>query len=333
MRDNPQVTPIARTAIGLGALLGGLLLPGAAFGHGADAPWPVFPWYLLAWRFEPIVAGGVAVAALAYLAAVGRVNARHPLNRLPIWRSAAFLAGLMVIVLALVSPIEAYEGSLFWVHMLQHMLLQLVAAPLLLLGAPVTLALRVARPRVRRGILAILQSRPVHVISHPIAAWLLFAIVNWGWHFSPLYDQALENRALHDLQHATFLAAALLFWWPVVAADPGRRRLPHPVRLLYVFLAMPQNSFLGVALMSAVAPLYPHYVSNLRAWGPTPLADQQLGGVLMWVGGDLAFLVAMVVVVAAWMRYEDRRTARLDARLDADAAATTEATRRVAQGE
>jgi putative copper resistance protein D len=144
--------------------------------------------------------------------------------------------------------------------------------------------------------------------------------VNWGWHFSVLYDQALENQALHYFQHATFLAAALLFWWPVVGADPSPWRLPHPVRFLYLFLAMPQNSFLGVALMSAPTVLYPHYITNLRGWGLSPLEDQALGGVIMWVVGDLAFIAAMMVVVVLWMRHEDRRTARLDRRLAAERA-------------
>jgi len=96
--------------------------------------------------------------------------------------------------------------------------------------------------------------------------------------------------------------------------------MPYPVRLFYLFLALPQNSFLGVALLSAGTVLYPHYVTNLRTWGPSPLADQQLGGVLMWVAGDIAFLVGMAVVIVAWMRHEERRTARLDERLAAERA-------------
>jgi cytochrome c oxidase assembly factor CtaG len=97
--------------------------------------------------------------------------------------------------------------------------------------------------------------------------------------------------------------------------------MPYPVKLFYLFLALPQNSFLGVSLLSAGTVLYPHYVTNLRTWGPSPLEDQQLGGVLMWVAGDIAFLVGMVVVIVAWMRHEERKTARLDERLAAERAA------------
>jgi putative copper resistance protein D len=294
------------------------VLPGIALAHGDELPAPVLPDVLLAWSLDPIPILGVATAAAAYLWAVRRVAASGSRSPHPAWRTASFLAGLGAILLALSSPIEAYEGVLFSVHMVQHMLLELAAAPLLLLGAPITLTLRVSSARVRRRLLGFLHSGPVAVLSFPLVGWLVFAGVNWGWHFSTLYDEALENVALHYLQHATFLAAALLFWWPVVGADPARWRLPYPVRLFYLFLAMPQNSFLGVALMGAPTVLYPHYLTNLRAWGPTAIADQNLGGILMWVGGDLVFLAAMGAVVAAWVRHEDRRTARLDARLDAE---------------
>jgi putative membrane protein len=292
-------------------------LPSEALAHGGAAPAPSFPGVLLQWRLEPVVLVGLTTAAIVWVILARRVAARHPGHPHPAWRSAAFLAGLAVLALALVSPIEAYEGQLFSVHMLQHMLLELVAAPLLLLGAPATLALRAASVSVRGRLLAVLHSRVVTVLSFPLLAWILFAAVNWGWHFSKLYNDALETPWLHDVQHLTFLGAALLFWWPVVGADPARWRLPHPVRLFYLFLAMPQNSFLGIALMSAPAALYPHYLTNDRTWGPTPAVDQSVGGMLMWVGGDVVFLLAMGLVVAAWVRAEDRRTARADAREDA----------------
>jgi len=303
-----------------GMTMTSILAPGAARAHGDEAPTPSFPGVLLDWRPEPPILAGVLVAAVAWLWMSRRVARRHPLHPPSRWRSAAFFGGLAAIVVALVSPIEAYEGSLFSVHMLQHLILELVAAPLLILAAPITLALRAASPAIRRQLLALLHSRLVAVVSFPLLAWVVFAGVNWGWHFSSLYNQALENPGLHDVEHLSFLIAALLFWWPVVGVDPSRWRLPYAARLFYLFLAMPQNSFLGVALMSAPAVLYSHYRAVERTWGPTPLADQNVGGALMWVGGDLVFLLAMGLVVAAWVRHEDRRTARLDARLDSEAA-------------
>ncbi len=311
-------------------LLAGLLwlaVPAIALAHGASAPAPRFPDVLFAWSFDLLAVSLIAAAAGAYLFAVRRVNAAHPRNPHPRLRTWCWFGGLVAMGLALLSPIEAYEGSLFSVHMVQHMLLQLVAAPLLLAGGPITLALRASSPSVRRGLLSVLQSRVMHALSFPLVAWLLFAATNWGWHFSTLYDQALENTALHYFQHATLLASALLFWWPVIGVDPSPWRLPFPVRLLYLFLAMPQSSFLGIAIMAEPQVLYPHYLTNVRDWGLSPLEDQELGGILMWTVGDLAFLIGMGIVVALWVRQEDRRAARQDRRMTAEQAAAIEAWR------
>lgn len=297
-----------------------LFLPGTAAAHGVEAPAPTFPAVLAEWSFDPLAVIGIVLVAALFLAAVRRVVAAHPRNPHPRWRTALFLGGLAAIAVALLSPIEAYEGQLFSVHMVQHMLLQLVAAPLLLAGAPITLTLRVASPRWRQRLLAVLHSPIIRAVSFPVVAWVFFAATNWGWHYSTLYDDALENQALHYLQHAHFLFAALLFWWPVVGADPSPWRMPHPVRLFYLFLAMPQQSFLGVSLLQATNVLYPHYVTNVRDWGMTPLEDQQIGGMIMWVFGDIAFLAGMAVVLVAWMRHEERRTERIDARLAAERA-------------
>jgi putative membrane protein len=306
----------------LAAAIGWLLLtPTLALAHGADAPAPTFPGVLAQWSFDPLAVIGLLLAGALFLSAARQVKADHPTNPHPRWRTWLFMGGLAAIAVALLSPIEAYEGALFSVHMVQHMLLQLVAAPLLLAGAPITLTLRVASPGVRRRLLAVLHSRVLRALSFPVLAWVFFAATNWGWHYSTLYDDALENVALHYLQHANFLVAALLFWWPVIGADPSPWRLPHPLRLFYLFLAMPQQSFLGVSILQAPTVLYPHYVTNLRGWGMSPLADQQLGAVIMWVVGDMAFLAGMAVVVLVWMRHEERRTARIDARLASERAA------------
>jgi putative membrane protein len=313
-----------RRLLSLLVAAGWLALPPAVLAHGSTLPAPSLPGTLLEWRFDALVVGALAATAAAYLLAVRRVDRLHPTNRHPAHRSWLFVGGVGVLGLALLSPIEAYEGVLFSVHMVQHLLLEMLAAPLLLAGAPITLALRAATPPLRRAMLAVLQSRVMHALAFPVVAWLVFAAVNWGWHFSLFYDRALEDAALHHLQHATFLAAALLFWWPVIGADPSPWRLPHAVRLLYLFLALPQNSFLGVALLSAPTVLFSHYVTNARAWGPTPMDDQALGGVLMWAVGDIAFVAGMTLVVGLWMRHEDRRTARLDARLLAERAARGE---------
>jgi putative copper resistance protein D len=237
----------------------------------------------------------------------------------------SWLLGLLAIVVALDSGIERYDTTLFSVHMVQHLLLTLVAPPLLLYAGPITLLLRASSPETRRRwIMPVLHSRIVRWLSFPVVAWILFAAVMWGSHFSPLFDVALENELVHRLEHALFLAAALLFWWPVVGTDPSPWRMKPGAKVLYVGLQMPQNTFLAVAIAFAATPLYRHYATTVRAWGPTPLEDQQVAGGIMWLGGDVAFLAALIMLIAVWMRQEERRSVGEDRRLEPERAAIRE---------
>jgi cytochrome c oxidase assembly factor CtaG len=312
----PRAARIRVVPVVAGALTLLLVGAGVVLAHGDALPAPTFPGVLLDWSLDPLPLLGCLIAAAAYLWAERQTDRAHAGTPVPRHRRWLFIGGLAAILVALISPIDAYEGQLFSVHMIQHMLLELVAAPLIVMAAPITLALRVASPAGRRWILAVLHSRIVRLVAFPLTTWAIFAAVNWGWHLSSLYEVALENDLVHYLEHVTMLGAGLLFWWPVISPDPMPWRMPHPVRILYLFLALPQNSFLGVVLLSSETVLYNHYLTNVRDWGPTPLADQQLGGTLMWVMGAMVIGIALLGVVWDWMRFEDARTARLDARLD-----------------
>jgi len=312
----------------IGSVIAGALAlvarPGSALAHGEAATAPTFPGVLLEWGFDPLAIALIGAAALIYLRAVREVNAAHPRWPVPRGRTAAFLAGLAAIAVALLSPIDRYETVLLSVHMVQHMLLQLVAAPLLLLAAPVTLALRVAPPGVRGWLLTVLHSRLLRVATHPIVAWTAFVVVNWGWQFSPLYDLAAESTLVHYVQHAVYLGVALLFWWPIVAVDPAPRKLAFPGRVAYVALSIPQNSFLGIILMNVQPSLYPHYWTQLREWGPPFAEDLQIAGAIMWGMGAMVFVLALLLVLAAWMRSEERQTRRREARANERASAEAE---------
>jgi putative copper resistance protein D len=297
-------------------LLAVAALPAAAHGPAPDEP-PTAATLAFGWSLEPLVMLPLLAAAIAWLWAVRRVDAAHPGNPVPRRRTVAFIAGLAAIAIALLSGIERYDTTLFSVHMVQHLLLTLVAAPLIALGAPITLALRTASPRLRRGvILPILHSRVLRVVAFPVVAWVLFAGVMWASHFSPLFDLALENPLVHDAEHALFLGSALLFWWPAVGLDPSPWRLSHPARLAYVFLQMPQNTFLAVVILNAAAPLYAHYATLSLPWAPTPLADQRLAGSIMWLAGDGLFIAAVAAILAGWMRRDERDTAIAERRAD-----------------
>jgi cytochrome c oxidase assembly factor CtaG len=301
-------TAAAVVAVALAAV------PVAAHGPAPTEP-PTPPSLLLGWSFEPLPTLGILVALAWWFWAVRRVDVAHPANPVPRRRSVAFVGGMVALAFALLSGIDRYDTTLFSIHMVQHVLLTLVAAPLIALSAPVTLILRVSSPPTRRRwILPILHSRVVRFLAFPVVAWLLFAGVLWVSHFSPLFDAALEDPLIHDLEHAVYLGAALLFWWPAVALDPAPWRMSHPARALYVFLQMTQNTFLAVVILNAQTVLYPHYATVQRSWGPTPLEDQQIAAAFMWVVGDLIFLVANFAILVGWSRAESRDTARTDRR-------------------
>jgi putative membrane protein len=314
---------IAGLIVALGAL-GVAAAPVLAHGASPTGP-PTIGGILFDWSFEPMVVLALAGAVVVWLALVRRIDRAHPATPVPRRRTVAFLSGLFAIAVALLSGIEAYDTTLFSIHMVQHLLLTLVAAPLIALGAPITTLLRAATPNVRRTVLLpILHSRLLRLLSFPVVSWLVFAGVMWGTHFSPLFDASLEDPLIHDLEHALYLGAGLLFWWPAVGLDPSPWRMPHPVRAMYVFLQMPQNTFLAVTILNSSVALYAHYATLGRAWGPTVLEDQQIAGGLMWLGGDILFLVALAAILAGWMIHEQRQEAVADRRVDAARAAIRE---------
>ena len=296
----------------------GAALAGPAAGSRVPAPTPGR--LLLAWSFNPLVTVGLLAAAVAYLQA-----RRHLVAGGVAWpaqRTGCFLAGIGVLAVALLSPIEAYDTVLFSVHVVQHMLLTMLAAPLLALGAPITLALRVARGRTRRRMVRVLHSPPLRVIGHPLVAWVLFTLTLYALYFSPLFDLTLRQPLVHDAVHLHFLAVGLLFWWPLVGLDPSRWRLPHIARLLFVFMMVPFHAFLGVAIMNSGRVLAPTLESFQRSWGPTPLADQQVGGAILWGAGDLIAISAVLGILISWASYEEKVVAvREDRRLARERAA------------
>jgi putative copper resistance protein D len=200
--------------------------------------------------------------------------------------------------------------------MAQHVLLTLVAPPLLALGAPMTLALRALPSGRARRLSAALRSRPIAVVTSPVVAWSLFAGVPWAVHFSPLFDLALRSEVWHAAEHALWVLAAFALWWPVVGADPSPHPWRYPVRLLTLFLAMPAMSFLSLAIFVAGEPLYPTYAAVAPPWGPAALTAQRDAAVVMWLASAFILVPAMLLLAVAWKRDDDERQRRLEARLD-----------------
>jgi len=282
--------------------------------RGTDMTVPVDPRALLLDWQTPPVAGSVLVAgAVAYGWGVERLRRRG--RSWPVARSASFGGGIVVLIVALCSGLAHYDTTVFSLHMVQHLLLAMVAPPLLALGAPITLALQAGSRPLQRRLLRVLRSKPVMAITHPLVAWVLFGGSLVALYFTPLYSITLRHPWLHDLVHIHFVVTGMLFIWPVVGIDPSRWRLPYGARMLYVLTALPFHSIVGLALASSRAPLYAAHT----------LADQQAGGGVMMLGGDLITLVIFAIVFAQWARADEREAARADAAQDAAAAAVTAA--------
>jgi cytochrome c oxidase assembly factor CtaG len=211
------------------------------------------------------------------------------------WRQLlCFLAGLDVILVAIVSPIDAHGSRSLLIHMIQHFLLMMVAPPLIWLGAPVAPMLRgLPGPVARLLITAVLTWPPLRRLgraaTHPVLCWLAFVIATWAWHVPALYELALRSHAWHHVQHASFFASALLFWWPVVQPWPSRPRWPRWAMVPYLLLADVQGTILAAVFTFAGRVIYPTYAATQGE--AEALRDQIAAGVIMWGPGSLVFLV------------------------------------------
>lgn len=308
-------------AVAVAALLA--LAPAVALAHGTDAPRPSLNALLTRWEFDPLFVLAAGGSSWWYIATVRAVNRAHPSAPWPIKRTIYFFLGIFSMAFAVASPPASYDGVLFSVHMWQHVIIMMIAAPLLLLGTPMTLLLRSVSPKTRRTVLIpLLHSRLVRIITFPVLSWLAFTFALWGSHYSPLFNAALEHQWLHWLEHFMYVTVALMFWWQAIGVDPTPWRMPHPVRMLYVFLQMPQNTFLALSIYGTEHVLYPHYATTLRTWGPSPLRDQELAGITMWILGDILFLTAVGIIAAGWVKHEEREGKRQDRILARNKAAT-----------
>ena len=263
------------------------------------------------WTWRPELAAVLLVWGAIYLRGWLRLR-RRDLQRWHGARLAAFVSGLGAIYLALASPLETFASLLIVAHMVQHMLLMLVAPLLVLLGAPFLPLIRGLPLEVRRYWVApILRWRPVvwlaSFVMQPLVAWILFALTMWGWHLPGLYELALANDSWHVVQHACFFGAGLIFWYPVVRPFPARPTWSQWILVPYLLLADVQNTLLAAWLTFSSQVLYPHYLQAPRLGGFSALDDQAAAGVTMWVPGSILFLAPLAWIGVGLMRSGERK--------------------------
>lgn len=251
-----------------------------------------------------MIAAILGIAGIAvYLYAVALYRKRYADRVFPAWRVAAFITGWALMTAVLLPAMDARADTSFADHMLQHMVLVLAAPPLILLGAPLLLAVSVPPPRVARRITHFCNTAFGHALFSPVTGWLTYVFVLWAAHFSPLYQLALEHTAVHVAEHALFLFAAFLFWGAIVQVGYAPRPVPYAARMFYLFLAIPQGAFLGFALNASRHVLYPHYLSVFGSV-QTALIDQHNAGDVMWIVGGFLMFAAFMITAGAWAASE-----------------------------
>jgi cytochrome c oxidase assembly factor CtaG/ferredoxin len=261
---------------------------------------PAFDAFLRSWPFNPLLLLSLTLTAAVYFRgwralcrrAPGRWNGGH---------LAAFLGGLTAVFLALGSPIELFSSMALSIHMVQHMLLLMVAPPLIWLGAPTLVFLRGLPESVRRYWIApLLRARGLQRffgrLTHPLVALPLFVGTIWLWHAPVIYDWALRSDVCHYSEHASFFAVALLFWFPVIRPEPSRPGWSHWLLIPYLLIADVQNTLLAALLTFANRPIYRYYTEVPPLPGLSPLGDQAAAGVIMWIPGSVAFLVPLFAI-------------------------------------
>jgi putative membrane protein len=254
------------------------------------------------WRPDPVILGTLTLTALLYCSGLAHLGARRRQLVRPA-HVAAFAVALLALAIAVASPLELAASSVFTAHMVQHLLLMLVVAPLLVCGRPVMVLGR-AMPLRGRRLFVRVRARPSvrsarDALFHPVSAWVIGVVVLWAWHLPALYEVALRRDALHALEHASLIATAALVW--ALALGRARRSLAIPAASGLLLATALQSGALGAVLALAQRPLYPIHASVAPSWGLTPLQDQQLAGGLMWVPPGIVYMIVIAALLAHWL--------------------------------
>jgi putative membrane protein len=254
------------------------------------------------WRPDPLILAILVMTALLYRSGLAHLGRRRRQLVRPV-HVAAFAGALLALAVALASPLELAASSVFTAHMVQHLLLMLVVAPLLVYGRPVVVLGQAMPLRGRRMFVRFRAHRFVRsardALFHPVSAWAIAVVVLWAWHLPALYEAALRRDALHVLEHASLIATSALVW--ALALGRARPSLAIPAASGLLLATALQSGALGAVLALAQRPLYPIHASVAPSWGLTPLEDQQLAGGLMWVPPGIVYVVVIAGLLARWL--------------------------------
>lgn len=279
------------------------------------------PWWQ-AWNFDPHYLLPLVLLGFFYVRGLRRWPERSREHRT--WRTVSYLGGLVLLAFLFESPLDRLGEHHFSMHMIQHNLVMMVVPPLLLLGAPTTPILRGLPRGLRQEVVVPTINHPAvqavwRVLTFPPLTVAIFVMLQWLWHLAPgWYDRALNDNMVHDLQHISFFGIAMLFWWNMIDPAPRSSRVPMGARILYFYAAMLPKHILAAMIVFADEPFYPTYERVKRFLPGTPLEDQQLAGLIMWVPlGEALNLFVAAMVFVVWFRQSEHRQREKDAERDA----------------
>jgi cytochrome c oxidase assembly factor CtaG len=276
---------------------------------------------LFSWDLRPEIILSLGLAALLYLVGWRRLRAMggsDPAARSPLaagWRLATYWGGLAILAVALMSFVDILSSQLFFMHMIQHLLLTMVAVPLLLIGNPFPVLVWGLPKRARHEVSGLLNTRSTFrkvlaKITSPGIVWLLYVSALIGWHDPKLYDLALRNELVHDLEHLSFFITTMLLWWHVLGVAPRlHRTMGVGQRLVYTISVVPVSVIIGVAIAFAQNPIYTYYVDVPRLMGLSVLEDQMISGILMWIPGSEMFFWAALIVLTTVVKEDAKKKA------------------------
>lgn len=261
---------------------------------------------------QTILANMFLLVAVAYGYGLYRIRSQQANHPWPFWHGCAFYAGLLVLAISMLSPIDTFNDELFFVHMIQHLLMALAGVPLILLGRPVQLAFRaMPRPWAKELGQRFLKPKAVRgglaALSVPIVVAVIYNANLVFWHVPYLYELALSSEPVHYVMHMMFIGTAFLFWWPIIDPMPRHHKYSTGMTLAQIGFAMLAGKILGALITFSTTPIYDSYVEADRVWGISPLVDQQLSGLVMLVGAFIIYAVTFFVLLTRALLRADRR--------------------------
>lgn len=284
---------------------------------------------LLSWSLRADITVVLSLAGLAYF--LGWQRLRPSRRSIPSrkghertrflatrWRLSSYLCGIAAMMFTLMSPIDVLGGHMFFIHMIQHLLLVMVIPPLLLIANPLPFMLWGIPSQIRIYVGRCLSKgspfrETLTTLTRPGLVWLFFILSFIGWHDPWMYNKALSSKLLHDLEHLTFFGSAMLYWWHITRAGPRiHHHFTDKMRVTYLLATVPANMLAGVAITFASQPLYNYYRSVPRLWGISLMQDQMLGGIIMWIPGSMMYLAAVIIVLARSISVREQKRSLQD---------------------